>query len=139
MQRVRWIHLRRELINWLSKGVSALLGSSGAVKGVTDVANKGMEMWDNSNFTPQERVAAFERLAKVMGSKETALSRRILLWAILMLNGFSFIVGVIWMALGWGDKVDGLIALVEAFKLGWAFTAAVGFYYLAHIVNGGKK
>ena len=117
---------------------SKLLGVDKAVEGISTIANKGMDILDASSFTPQERVAAFERLAKVMSSKETALSRRILLWAILGLNGLAFIVGMIWTAFGDTERVNDLIALVEAFKLGWAFTAAVGFYYLAHVIGKTK-
>ena len=98
-----------------------------------------MVMWDMKDFTRQERVVAFERLAKVMGSKETALSRRILLWAIIGLNGFAFVIGVIWVALEDSARVASLIELVVAFKLGWAFVAAVGFYFLTHVTGAVKK
>ena len=118
---------------------SKLLGTDKAIEGISKVAEKGMEIWDMKDFTPQERVAAFERLAKVMGSKETALSRRILLWAILALNGLAFTVGMIWVAYEDAARVTAMIELVEAFKLGWAFVAAVGFYFLTHVTGAGKK
>jgi hypothetical protein len=122
-------------MGWLGK----LLGSEQAIDHIGNVASKGMDIWDMSNFTPQERVAAFERLAKVTGSQETAISRRILLWALVIAINSCLSLGSIWVALGELDKVSNLIDLVHALKLDWAFVSAVSFYYLTHILNGKGK
>ena len=122
-------------MSWFGK----LLGTEQAIEHIGNVADKGMTMWDMSSFTPQERVAAFERLAKVTGGAETSISRRILLWALVIAINSCLAMGMIWVALGELDKVAQLIELVHALKLDWAFTGAVGFYYLTHIINGKKK
>lgn len=116
-----------------------LLGTDKAVEGIKNVAEHGMKMWDYSTMTAQERIIAFKETVKAMSSDATAISRRHLLWMIIGLNSFAFFLGVIWIALGWADRVDSLIELVEVFKLGWAFVSAVGFYFLTHIVNGTRK
>jgi hypothetical protein len=119
--------------------LSRLLGTDKAVEGIKNVAESGMNMWDMSTMTAQERIIAFKETVKAMSSEATALSRRHLLWMIIGLNSFAFFIGVMWVALGCDDRVVKLIELVEAFKLGWAFAGAVSFYYLTHIVNGKKK
>ena len=116
-----------------------LLGTDKAVEGIKNVAESGMKIWDMSTMTAQERIVAFKETVKAMSSDATAISRRHLLWMIIALNSFAFFLGVIWISLGWSDRVNSLIDLVEAFKLGWAFAGAVGFYFLTHIVNGAKS
>ena len=119
--------------------ISKLLGMDKVIEGGIDIAKSGMKIWDNADFTAQERTSAFINTVKVMASKETALSRRILLWALICMVGFVLVVGVIWIGLGADDRVVQLVALVEALKIGYGFVAAIGFYYLTHIVKGGKK
>lgn len=122
-------------MSWIGK----ILGTEQAIEHIGNVADKGMKMWDMKDFTPQERVAAFERLAKVTGGAETSISRRILLWALVIAINSCLAMGMIWVALDDLDKVANLIDLVHALKLDWAFTGAVSFYYLTHIINGKKK
>lgn len=119
-------------MGWVGK----LLGTDKAVEGIKNVAEHGMQIWDMSSMTAQERIIAFKETVKAMSSDATAISRRHLLWMIIGLNSWAFLVGIIWSALGWDDRVADLISLVEAFKLGWAFAGAVSFYFLTHIVNG---
>lgn len=116
-----------------------LLGSDQAIEQVGNIAQKGMTIWDMKEFTPQERVAAFERLAKVTSGAETSISRRILLWALVIAINTCLTIGIIWIGLGETGKVHDLIAFVDALKLDWAFSGAVGFYYLTHIITGRKK
>lgn len=116
-----------------------LLGSEQAIKQVGNIADKGMTIWDMSSFTPQERVAAFERLAKVTSGAETSISRRILLWALVIAINTCLTIGIVWISLDELDKVNNLIVFVQALKLDWAFSGAVGFYYLTHIITGKKK
>ena len=119
--------------------LSKFLGTDRAIDGVVDIGKKGMDMWDMSSFTPQEKVAAFERLAKVTGSKETAISRRIIIWVLTGIITLAFAIGSIWVGLGSTEKVDGLVALIHALKIDWAFGVGVAFYFLTHVVGGFKK
>ena len=101
-----------------------------AVDIVGGVAKGGMSMWDNSDFTSQEKAAHMLKLLEATKSQGTSISRRDLLWFIMGLTGFSFVLALIYSAAGWNDRVDSIIALMDAFKIGWAFVAAVSFYYL---------
>lgn len=116
-----------------------LLGTEKAIDGINNVAKSGMAMWDMSKFTPQEQVGAFERLIKITGSRETAISRRIIAWALTGIIAFSFVVGLIWVSYDAFDKVDKLILLLERLWIGQGFTAAISFYFLTHVFGTLKK
>lgn len=122
-----------------SKAAGFFLGTDKAVSGVVDIAKKGMDMWDMSSLTLQEKLVAFQQLVKATASKETAISRRIIVWALTGMIGFALIIGTIWIGLGATERVEQLIALVEALKIAWAWGAGVTFYFLAHLTIGGKK
>ena len=126
-------------MSWLSALPGKILGTDKAISGVVDIAKKGMDMWDMSNLTHQERLQAFQLLVKTTSSKETAISRRIIVWSLTGMIGLSLAVGIVWIQFGQDDKVAQLIALVEALKIAWAWGAGVTFYFLAHLTIGGKK
>ncbi|MEE8289726.1 MAG: hypothetical protein V3R25_09980 [Nitrosomonadaceae bacterium] len=126
-------------MGWLSRAAGALLGTDKAVSGVVDIAKQGMDMWDMSNLTQQEKLVAFRVLVKETASKETAISRRIIVWSLTAMIAFALVVGTIWISFGATERVDSLIELVEALKIAWAWGAGVTFYFLAHLTIGGKK
>lgn len=126
-------------MSWYSKVAGALLGTDKAVSGVVDIAKQGMDMWDMSNLTQQEKMVAFQLLVKTTASKETAISRRIIVWSLTAMIGFALVVGTIWISFGATERVGSLIELVEALKIAWAWGAGVTFYFLAHLTIGGKK
>ena len=101
-----------------------------AIDVVGGVTSTGMAMWDSSDFTPQEKAAHQLKLLEATKSQGTSISRRDLLHVILVLTASSFLLAVIYNALGWHDKIDGLVRIMEAWKIGWAFVGAVSFYYL---------
>ncbi len=104
-----------------------------AIDVVGGVTSTGMAMWDSSDFTPQEKAAHQLKLLEATKSQGTSLSRRNLLWFIMALTGFSFALALMYSAFGMTDKVNDVIELMEAFKIGWGFVAAVSFYYLTQI------
>jgi len=101
-----------------------------AIDVVGDVAKSGMGMWNNADFTSQEKADHLLKLLEATKSQGTSISRRDLLWFIIALHGFSFVVAVIYVAFDSMDKVTNLVSVMDAWKLGWAFVAAVSFYYL---------
>lgn len=101
-----------------------------AVDIVGGVAKGGMTMWDNSDFTSQEKADHMLKLLEATKSQGTSISRRDLLWFIMVMTGLCLALALVYSALGWTDKVDSVIALMDTFKIGWAFVAAVSFYYL---------
>jgi len=101
-----------------------------AIDVVGGVAKGGMAMWDSSDFTSQEKAAHMLKLLEATKSQGTSIRRGDLLHVILALTSFSFVLAVIYNSLGWQDRLDGLSTIVEDWKIGWAFVAAVSFYYL---------
>ena len=104
-----------------------------AVDMIKDTASTGMKMWDENKFSPQEQVQSFERLVSLTKNVATSISRRYIAYAILGMIAYCLVIGSVWIALGADDMVDKLIALVNALKIGWAFTASVSFYFLTHV------
>lgn len=118
--------------------ISKLLGVDKAVDGVTKIASQALTMWDGKDFTAQERVAAFESIAKITSSKETSISRRVIIWALMGIITFAFIVGMIWISLDAQYMVDDMIELIQALKIDWAFSGGIAFYFLTHLTKGSK-
>ena len=106
---------------------------------VGTVAKTGMEIWDNSNLTSQEKLEGFKDLLAATKSQATSISRRQLLWFVMGCNGFSFLLAIIYNALGWEARLDGLIEIVIAWKMGYAFVGAVSFYFLTQVTLPGSK
>ena len=101
-----------------------------ALEIVGDVAGKGMEIWDNSSFTGQERGEMLTKLLAATKSQATSISRRHLLWFIMATTGSTLALAIMYNALGWTVRLDGLILIIDTFKIAWAFVSAVSFYYL---------
>ena len=104
-----------------------------AIDVVGGVTSTGMAMWDSSDFTSQEKAAHQLKLLEATKSQGTSISRRNLLWFIMAMTGLCLIMALMYSAFGMQDRVDGVIAIMESFKIGWAFVAAVSFYYLTQI------
>ena len=126
-------------MSWISALPGKILGTDKAISSVVDIAKKGMDMWDMSSLTMQEKLVAFKQLVAATASKETAISRRIIVWALTGMIALALVVGIVWIQFGQDEKVAQLIALVEALKIAWAWGAGVTFYFLAHLTIGGKK
>jgi len=126
-------------MRWFSGLAGKVLGTDKAISGVVDIAKKGMDMWDMSKLTHQERLKAFVIALKATASKETAISRRIIMWSLTGMIAFCLLVGTIWIGLGETEKVAQLVELVDSLKIGWGWVTGLGFYYLAHLTIGGKK
>ena len=118
------------------------LGKSSVDKAVDIVGgavSKGMDIWDNADFTPADRADMFSRLAESMKSQATSISRRKLLKFIIAAMTLSFLLLVVYNQLGMKAQFDGVIAIVEELKIGWAFVGAVSFYYLTQFQPFGVK
>lgn len=126
----------------------------GFLFGGSDTANKSLEMadkamsgigtWiDERKFTEEEQVkasaqsvAAYLEWFKIAASENgpRSVTRRVLAWGI---SGFI----VFWASVGmgfaiaepWypkaGEAVANMIAVAEAYKLGWAFAGVIVFYF----------
>ena len=109
-----------------------------AIDVVGNVADKGLSIWDNADFTAQERGKLFNELLEKTKSQATSISRRHLLWFIMAISASTLFIAVIYNALGMTSRLDGLIKIVEVWKASWAFVAAVSFYYLTQFSGASK-
>ena len=108
-----------------------------AIDVVGGVAKTGMGIWDASNFTSQESAAHLLKMLEATKSQATSISRRHLLWFIMMLTGMSFTIAIIYNAMGWTIRLNGMMEIIKAWKIGWAWIAAVSFYYVTQF-SGNK-
>jgi hypothetical protein len=106
-----------------------------AVDVVGNVADKGMKIWDSSDFTAQERGKLFVELLEATKSQATSISRRHLLWFVMSLTGLSIVAAMVYNHLGMTEELQGLKDIIETWKVGYAFVSALSFYYFAHIVR----
>ena len=98
------------------------LGKSSVDKAVDIVGgavSKGMDIWDDSSFSPEEKGKMFEKLANSMKSQATSISRRKLLKFIIAAMTLSFLLLVVYNQLGMKAQFDGVLAIVEELKIGW--------------------
>lgn len=126
-------------MSWLDKLNPFKKPLDAAADVMTAVATTGMKVWDNKDFSPQERAGMLLKYLEATKSQATSISRRHLLWFIIGMVGTAFVLALGYNALGLTDHRDGVIKLVTHFKLDWAFVSAVSFYYAAHLLTGGKK
>lgn len=110
-----------------------------AVDIVGGAVSKGMDIWDDSSFSPEEKGKMFEKLANSMKSQATSISRRKLLKFIIGAMTLSFVMALGYNHFGMKAQYDGVLETVEALKIGWAFVGAVSFYYLTQFQPFGVK
>ena len=109
-----------------------------ATETVQNTVKVGMSMWDNKNFTAQETAATLLKLLEATKNQATSISRRHLLWAVIGMNSFTLIIAILYNSLGWTDRLEGLVQIMEVWKLGYAFAGAIAFYFLTQF-TGGKR
>ena len=109
-----------------------------AIEVVGSVADQGMNIWDNSNFTAQERGGLFIKLLAATKSQATSISRRHLLHFIQGMAGGTLVLALLYNHFGMTAQYDGLVGIVETWKIGYAFVGAVSFYYRTQFSGGSK-
>lgn len=128
------------------------MGLLSALFGAPTVADDAVKtvgnLVDQAFFTDQEKSAAAQKrldwyldLQKTLTQESTgtSLARRWFLLAI-TLNTFA----LAWVYLvadvaGYPDICAAILRMVDVFRLGWAFTAAVSFYFLTHAFDAMKQ
>lgn len=119
-------------------GIKALLGAPKIVSVVADSVKSGMTMWDNSNYTDQEKAANTLKMTDLWLKIQEAtanensiksITRRILAWGII--GNFLIIinVGVYFVIVGSLEKVTTLKEFLLETKMGWMAVAVVVFYF----------
>ena len=110
-----------------------------AIDVVGSVADKGMSIWDNSDFTAQEKGGLFIKLLAATKSQATSISRRHLLWFVMSITGATLLLALLYNHFGMESQYKGLVEIVETWKIAWGFVSAVTFYYLTQFSGAGKK
>ena len=75
----------------------------------------------------------------IQESTGTAEARR---WFLQVITNYILLMATLCILAKWFNRPDlskTIMDVVVAFQLGWAFTAAVGFYFLTHVVKGLRK
>ena len=130
--------------------LSGLFSSKKVVDTAAEVVKSGTTMLDEAFYTDQGK-AEFRakaadnwlELQKIVANQSTptAVSRRVV--AILVIvPAMIMALGCFGMVLIMDDpkaKVDAIVAVADAFKLGWATTAVVAFYFGKHIIGAMGK
>ena len=106
---------------------------------VSNTASKGMDMWDKSDFTAQEKSNLFIKLLAATKSQATSISRRQLLKFIIAMTGSTLLLALVYNHFGMKPQYDGLVEIIEVWKIGWSFVGAVGFYFLTQFSGAGKS
>ena len=109
-----------------------------AIDVIGDVAGKGMSMWDESDFTAQEKSKLFIDLLAATKSQATSISRRHLLWFIIAMTAITLLLALFYNQMGMAEQYAGLLEIIEVWKIGWAFAGAVSFYFLTQFTGAGK-
>ena len=109
-----------------------------AIDVVGSVANQGLSMWDESDFTAQEKSKLFVDLLAATKSQATSISRRNLLWFIISMTGVTLLLALLYNHLGMVKQYDGLVEIIEVWKIGWAFVGTVSFYFLTQFSGAGR-
>jgi len=129
-------------------GLKALIGSPTIVSTVADTVKSGMTMWDNSNFTDQEKAAnvlkmtdAWLEIQKATAGENSlkSITRRWLACGIL----FNFLllvnIGVSLILIGKTDKVTSLKDFIIDTNMGWMALSVVIFYFGYYAVANMRK
>ena len=106
---------------------------------VGDTASKGMDMWDNSDFTAQEKSGLFIKLLAATKSQGTSIRRGILLKFVIAVSGSTLLLALVYNHFGMTTQYDGVVAAAETWKVGWSFVGAVSFYFLTQFSGAGKS
>ena len=110
-----------------------------AVDIVGGVADKGMSMWDNADFKPQEKSDMFIKLVEATKSQGTSLRRGRLLDFILLAMASTLLLAVYYNHMGMTAEYDGLVKIIDTWKIGWSFVGGVSFYFLTQFQPFGVK
>ena len=110
-----------------------------AVGVIGDVANKGMSMWDKADFKDEEKSEMLLKLIEATKSQGTSLRRGRLLDFILVGMTSTLLLAGYYNHMGMTAEYDGLVKIIDTWKIGWAFVGAVSFYYLTQFQPFGVK
>lgn len=122
--------------------ITAIIGAIGSILGTPDVISKGMDLIDDMH-TSDEEDRASKTKAKTELMKAYAPFKVAQRWLALMF-GVNFIVSF-WVAVGlwaYGKDMDGFIAIMGVFNIGYIMMAIIMFYFgggMIESVGNAKK
>lgn len=114
-------------------------------KTLQESAKSTFSIIDNAFYTDQEKAEASAKAldayievykTTMNESTGTAEARR---WFLQVITNYVLLACTICIGaelLGHGGVAEAIVRYVTAFQIGWAFVAAVGFYFLTHVAKG---
>lgn len=133
-------------MGWFGK----LLGTDKALDVIDTVAKGGLDLLDNAFYTDEEKANIRMKQANLWlkmhdtvakQSAPTAISRRIIAWAVVGMAMFSLLVGTVLLFLKMDEMLVKFLDLVSTVGITTAFPLVIGFYFGPHIFSSmsGKK
>lgn len=132
-------------MGWLKNVGSLILNGSGATEKLLDAGLAGI---DKLNLTEEERLdfakSHYEKwhalqIALAEKGTGTAINRRILSWFVCVNVTFAFLVTLGFALAGHLEQARVAMEVAEHFKIGWAFSAVIVFYFGPHILGALAK
>lgn len=134
-------------MGWLKSIGSLIVNGNGAGEKLLDASISGI---DKAFYTDEEKAekraeayARWQDLQLVLAEKGTgtAVNRRIVSWFVLIAFMLSFLVTLGFSLAGYIEQARTAMEVAENFKVGWAFSAVIVFYFGPHVVGayGGRK
>lgn len=126
-------------------------GSDSASEGVkfAQSAAKGIGSFiDEQKFTGQEKAEMNLETGKMMigliqstqnENSVRSITRRYLAWGVTMFVLFWASIGMVFSIYGKQEIVNNMIAVAEAYNIGWGFSGVLAFYFAANLVRANKS
>ena len=122
--------------------VKSIFGGSDSASKAMDLVSDSVKgiggFIDEQQFTPEERskaageaVSAHLELMKAISNENStrSVTRRWLAWGVTCFILVWASVGMVFAILEKPETVKSMLAIVEAYSLGWTFLAVMGFYF----------
>ena len=131
-------------MGWLSKIGGLIVNGNGAGEKLLDAGIKGI---DALKLTDEERLEyakahylKWHELQLTLAEKGTgtAVNRRIVTWFVLISSMLAFLVTLGFGLAGYTDQARTAMEVAEHFKIGWAFSAVIVFYFGPHVLGSLK-
>jgi len=122
-----------------------MLGGNDAAGKMLDAGLKGI---DAIVYTDEEKAQAQQKLMDGWQALEmkraesgtgTAINRRIISWAVVIVILFNFQIAVVLAIMGWHEPIQSILLLTEKFFVGEAFVSVLVFYFGPHLLGSLRK
>ena len=121
---------------------TGLFGSTKAAETVVETAAKGIYNGiDKAWYTPEEASETFSNLLKLAydDNSNRSITRRWMSWGLVGWVLINAQIAIVLKAFGYSGWYDASIEIADTFMIGWAFAAAVSFFFVVQIPRAMNK